>query len=53
MSQARADHLLTRIEEVGKMLSGFLAYLEKRAEEEKHRKKNRPEKDDAPQCPST
>lgn len=45
MSQARAAHLLERIEEVGKMLSGLLEYLEKRAEEEKRKKKRRPRKD--------
>jgi four helix bundle protein len=42
MSQARAEHLLKRIEEVGKMLNGLLKYLNKRAEEEKKRRKGKP-----------
>ena len=41
MSEARAEHLLKRIDEVGRMLSGLLKYLEERAKEEKRAKDER------------
>ena len=41
MSEARAEHLLKRIDEVGRMLSGLLKYLEERAKEEKRAKEER------------